>query len=83
MTDDEIILQLRAAGAGRSATELAELLDKLTGGGLSQGTLITYFQRSFPTVPLWVLQNAGMWRRVSGGPMSDAELNELLRPWLP
>ncbi len=83
MTDNEIIERLQGAGAGRSATELAEILDHLTGGGLSQGTLITYFKRAFPRVPLPVLQDAAMWSRVGGGSMSDAQLDELLRPWLP
>jgi hypothetical protein len=83
MTDDEIIERLQCAGAGRSATELAELLDHLAGGGLSYGTLVTYFKRAFPRVPLRVLLDAGRWSRIGGNSMSDAQLDELLRPWLP
>lgn len=59
MNDEEIIDQLRRERTGRSATELAELLNTLTGGGLSHGTLITYFKRAFPEIPLRVLQEAG------------------------
>lgn len=83
MTNDEIINELRAAGPGRSATDLAELLNSLTQGGLSQATLVTYFKRAFPGVPLRVLIEVGTWHRISGGPMTDAEVDELLRPSLP
>jgi len=82
LTDDEIISRLRAASAGRSATELAGLLDTLTGGGLSQGSFVTYFKRAFPGIPLRVLRDAGAWHRLSGGSMTDSELNELLSSWL-
>jgi hypothetical protein len=81
MNDDEIVAALRASRR-RSAVEIAELLDGLTHGGLSQGSIVTYFKRAFPGIPLRVLLEAGAWRRVSGGGLSDEGLNDLLREWL-
>ena len=81
MNDEEILAALRASRP-RSAVELAELLDRLTHGGLSQGSMITYFQRAFPDIPLRVLLDAGAWRRLSGGGLSDEGFNELLRKWI-
>lgn len=80
MTDDEIVAALRASGSV-SAVELAELLDDLTNGGLSQGSIITYFKRAFPGIPLRVLLDAGGWERISGGGLSDAGFNDLLSEW--
>lgn len=82
MTDDEIVDLLRASAPHRSALELAQLLDELTGGGLSQGSLVTYFKRAFPRIPLRVLLDLGGWERIGGGTMTDAEFERLLAPWL-
>lgn len=82
MTDEEIIDALRDQRGRLTAAELADLLDRLTAGGLTQGALVTYFRRAFPEIPLRVLLDTGAWRRVSGGPLGDQQLNELLQPWL-
>lgn len=82
MNDDEVIEALRGQATTLSPVQLAELLDELTEGGLSQGALITYFSRAFPTIPLRVLLEAGSWKRVSGGGLEDDQFDELLQPWL-
>jgi hypothetical protein len=82
MSDDEVVTQLRAGCGKLTPVELAERLDELTGGNLSQGTLITYFKRAFPSIPLRVLLDAGGWHRVSNGALGDEAFNALLRPWL-
>jgi hypothetical protein len=81
MTDDEIAVVLRAH-AGHTAVELAELLNRLTLGRLSQSTIVTYFKRAFPDIPLRILLEAGGWSRVGGGTLGDADFNDLLRPWV-
>jgi hypothetical protein len=85
MNDDEIVAALRAAGVHLSPVELAELLDRLTEGKLSQSTIVKYFFDAFPSIPLRVLRRTGSWTRVTGGRGSlfDEGLNELLCPWLP
>ena len=83
MKDDEIVKMLRSAGSkGSSAVQLAELLDELTEGGLSDAAIVTYFKRAFPGIPLRVLREAGGWSRVSSGGVSDDEFNRLIQPWL-
>lgn len=82
MNDNDIVEALRAKRGQLTAVQLAELLDELTDGGLSQGTMITYFKRAFPSGPLPVLIESGAWGRVSGGGMSDDEFNDILNPWL-
>lgn len=82
MTDDEIIIALRAERSRLTAVGLAELLDRLSEGNLSQSLLITVFHRAFPHIPLRVLLDSGGWHRVSGGGLSDDEFNQLLNPWL-
>jgi hypothetical protein len=82
MNEDEIVTVLRSEGPRLTAVELAGLLDELTGGGLSQGAIVTYFSRAFPEIPLKVLLDAGAWTRVSGGGLSDEGFNDLLDPWL-
>jgi len=81
MNEEKIVAALRA-NRRRSAVELADLLDQLTHGGLSQGSMITYFQRAFPDIPLRVLLDAGAWKRLSDGGLSDEQFNELLRKWI-
>lgn len=83
MTDDEILEELRRVGRNCAAIQVAETLDVLADGGLNQGTLITYFKRAFPQIPLGVMLNAGGWSRVSGGGVSDKEFEDMLSPWLP
>ena len=81
MNDDEIIELLRSS-EGHTAVEIAELLDRLTAGGLSQATIVTYFKRAFPNVPLSILLEAGGWSRVGGSTLDDSGFNDLLRPWV-
>ena len=83
MNDDEIVRRLQEAGPQLEPSALAELLHRLTDGGLSQGTIVTYFKRAFPAIPLRVLLEVGAWHRVGGGELSDEQFNEMLRPWLP
>jgi hypothetical protein len=79
MTDKEIIRCLQeAAGAGASPVEVANLLGQLCEQGLHQSTLTMYFKRAFPTLPLRTLLEAGAWRGVSDGGMSDDDFNRLL-----
>lgn len=83
MKDEEIVAALRASSR-RSAVELAELLDDLTHGGLSAASMIIYFKRAFPSIPLRTLQDAGAWARICRGDdvLSDNDFNDLLRTWL-
>jgi hypothetical protein len=82
MNDDEIVAMLQRESQGLDAVALADLLDRLTDGGLSQGSLVTYFKRAFPSIPLRVLLDAGGWHRVGGRVLSDEQFNEILRPWI-
>lgn len=83
MNDDEIVTVLQQDGRRLEPVAVAELLDRLTNGGLSQGAIVTYFKRAFPSIPLRVLLEAGGWYRVGGHALSDEQFNELLRPWIP
>ena len=79
MTDPEIIQCLQeAVGAGASPVEVANLLAQVCEQGLHQSTLTMYFKLAFPTLPLRTLLEAGAWRGVSEGGMSDDEFNRLL-----
>jgi hypothetical protein len=82
VSDDAVATALRSEKGRLTPVELAELLDRLTGGGLSQSMLVTCFRQAFPEIPLRVLIRAGAWKRVSRGGLSDEGFNELLRPWL-
>lgn len=82
MNDDEIVAILQQDGHRLEPVAVAELLDRLTDGGLSQGAIVTYFKRAFPSIPLRVLLEAGGWCRVGGRSLSDEQFNELLRPWI-
>jgi hypothetical protein len=79
---DDIVDALRSAEGVMTPIELAELLDELTEGGLSEGMLVKYFKLAFPAIPLRVMRDACRWKRVSGGGLTDEAFNELLRPWL-
>ncbi|MFP2958084.1 hypothetical protein ACLEPN_09685 [Myxococcus sp. 1LA] len=86
MTDEEILTALRAEGHRMTPVQLAHLLDRLLGGRLGQGEIITFFKRAFPEIPLRTLLESGVWWRVSGGVFSersDEEFNQTLQPWLP
>lgn len=83
MNDDAIIDELRRIGRAATASAVADELARLAPEGLTQGTLVSYFKRAFPAIPLRSLIEAGAWRRVSAGGLSDEELDALLRPWLP
>ena len=81
--DDKIISSLRAARKGNLPVDIAVLLDSLAEGGLTQGSLVTYFKRAFPEIPLKVLiSDATDWSRVGSGDMTDEDFNALLLPWL-
>ena len=82
MNDEDIVTQPRSEQKRCTAVELAELLDHLTHGGLSQGAIVTYFKRAFPSLPLSVLIEASGWERVSDGGLTDEDFNALLNPWL-
>ena len=81
-TDDRVIHGLRATPKPLTAVALAERLDELTKGGLSQAVMVMYFKQAFPQIPLRVLLDAGAWHRVSHGAMSDEQFNARLAPWL-
>ncbi len=82
MNDEEIVTALRQEGGRLEPVALAELLNQLTGGALSQGTIVTYFKRAFPLIPLRILLESGGWHRVGGGTLTDEQFNEILRPWV-
>lgn len=82
MNEDEIIARLRAEANLTTAAGLARRLDELTNGRLTQGAIVTYFKRAFPSIPLRILREAGGWIGVGGSSMTDDEFNALLRPWL-
>jgi hypothetical protein len=82
MNDDEVVATLRDAGSRLDPVSLADLLDRLTDGGLSQGSIVTYFKRAFPSIPLRILLESGGWHRVGGRTLSDEQFNEILRPWI-
>ncbi len=83
MTDDEIVAQLRASAPGSSAVEVALALGHLAPDGLTQGSIVTYFKRAFPGIPLRTLLDAWAWHRVGAGGLSDSDFDALLRPWWP
>jgi hypothetical protein len=82
VNDEEILAALRAERGRLTPVELAELLDRLTGGQLSDASMVTYFFRAFVGIPLKPLMDACRWKRLTGGPMTDQQLNALLDPWL-
>ncbi|MDC0747114.1 hypothetical protein [Polyangium mundeleinium] len=82
MKDEEVIGALQARRGEFYPVELAEYLGELTNGGLSQSTMVTYFKRAFPEIPLRVLLDAGGWQRLSNGGLTDRDFNALLQPWL-
>jgi hypothetical protein len=83
MDDEQIVAALRAVSAASSPVEVAEVLNGLLGGQLTQGALVTYFKRAFPATPLRALLEAGGWSRVAGGGVTDEQFNEMLKAWIP
>ncbi len=81
-SDEEVIDILRSSKGKLTPVELAELLNNIGIEGLTQGTLVTYFKRAFPIIPLKVLLDIGSWSRISNGYLSDDDINEILKPWL-
>lgn len=77
MTDDEILAALRDA-RGQTAVGRFELLGRLLGRPARQGDLITYFKRAYPELPLRTLLDCGAWHRVSGGTMTDDDVEQAL-----
>lgn len=82
MNDEEVIAALRKARGACSPVELAAMIGDLSKSGLSHGSFVTYLGRAFPEIPLRVLLDLGMWHRLTDGPLSDAEVNAALEPWL-
>ena len=83
MDSDDLILEIREKARSLRATQLACHLDHISGGKLSQFFLISVFTRALPQIPLPVLVRAGRWNRLSGGRMTDEELDRLFEQWLP
>jgi hypothetical protein len=83
MSDEEIIAALRLERGQLTPVELAELLGRLIGRRVSDRSIVFYFARAFPEIPLAVLRESALWTRVDDrGDLSDEGFNELLHPWL-
>ncbi|NVB38111.1 hypothetical protein G6O69_09730 [Pseudenhygromyxa sp. WMMC2535] len=67
MSKDEILKALSAEQEQLTPVEMANLLDRLTEGGLAQDTLNFYFKQAFPSIPLRTIIESGAWSRVSDG----------------
>jgi hypothetical protein len=80
-TDDEIVAQLRALARTSSPVSVASALHRILPEGLTQGSMITYFKRAFPQIPLRILLDAGSWHRLGGGMITDEEFEAMLGPW--
>jgi hypothetical protein len=81
MIDLEAIRALREAGREQAPSATAKLLRTLISRGLDQGSMIFYFGRAFPDIPLRVLWEAGSWNAAGTGTMTDVEFDDLLSPW--
>ena len=82
MNDDEVLAALRAEEKRLTPVELAELLGSMIEGGVSYSAIVSYFKRAFPSTPLRVLLDSGLWWRVSNGGLGDEWFNDHLGPWL-
>jgi hypothetical protein len=82
--DDIIINRMREHAIDHSAVDVALLLDSLLLEGIQQSSLVTYFKRAFPEIPLRTLLESGDWYRATGGkgPRTDAGFAEQLEPWM-
>jgi hypothetical protein len=83
MISEAVAAALRDASHRMSPAATARLLDSLLPEGLRQDTLIFHFKRALPEIPLKVLLDAQAWNAVGPGDVTDAEFNEMLRPWWP
>lgn len=83
MNDDEIIEELRRVGRTGTPVEVAEALGALWVDGLTHSALVMFFRRAFPDIPLKTMIDAGGWRRVSSGGISDEGFDQMLSQWLP
>lgn len=83
MKDEEIIRRLQeAARAGAPPAQVAHILDEIAPEGLQQSSLTMFLKQAFPRLPLRTLLEAGAWRAVSDGGISDEDFNQLLSPYL-
>jgi hypothetical protein len=80
--DSTILEALRSARGRLTPVQLAELLGKLR-GELTQSTLVFYFKRAFPDIPLQTILESAVWFRVTGGSMDDTQFNAHFKQWLP
>jgi hypothetical protein len=80
--DSTILEALRAARGRLTPVQLAELLGKFR-GELTQSTLVFYFKRAFPDIPLQTILESAVWFRVTGGSMDDTQFNAHFKRWLP
>ena len=81
ISDEEVLVAIREQASVLSPVELTELVSRLQQKEFSQSTLVFFFKRAFPKIPLRTLIEAGAWHRVSGGKMTDVEFNHLLTPF--
>lgn len=82
MRDEDVLNVLRAKEKLLTPLELAELLGGMLEGGISHSAIVFYFKRAFPSIPLRVLLESGLWWRVGEGKLSDQGFNEHLSPWV-
>jgi len=80
--DQDVVIALRAAKGRLTPVQIARLLNSLFEEGLTQASLLTFFKRAFPEIPLKVLLDTREWSAVSSGDMTDEDINALLQPWL-
>ena len=83
MTDDQVIDILRLESCSRTAAELAALLSELLEGGFSAGSVVTYFKRAFPEIPLRTVIEASVAGAQVGERQGAEAFNSILGKWLP
>lgn len=66
-----------------SPASLARLAIRMMGAQKGQFLLINAFSEAFPEMPLGHLKRASRWHRVCDGGMSDAEFDQMLKPFIP
>ena len=80
ISDDEVITILSSL-SNLSAVAIADRLNDLR-GELTQSSIVFYFKRAFPAIPLKTLTLSTAWSRVTNGELTDDGFNEILSPWL-
>lgn len=80
VSDEQVLAVIREQASSLSPGELTELCSRLRQQPFTQSTLVFFFKRAFPNIPLRTLIEAGAWHRVSDGGMTDAEFDALLAP---